>query len=163
MKLSLPPSITTPAALARCLDELKRYQDAVWTSDLAQRTSGQARRNAPVKGLSHATTELLGSVPNPAQPSVDSIKEAIEYLEAVQREAKVIHVTTVVELTTDAQQSVVQWFRQLIEAPSLVSFVTDPQIGGGAVVRTPYHSHDFSYATRLKQEQSKLLQGLQRG
>lgn len=161
MKFSLPVSLGTPVALAKCLDELERYQEVARAKGLAQQVGSTGR--VPSRGLSHAATELFTGSPNPAHPSEALIQEAITYLQEMQKEAQVIRITTVVDLTTADQQRLVQWFRESVAPTSLLSFAVDMQIAGGAVVRTPYHVHDLSFATSLRAHQDQLLQGLQRG
>lgn len=161
MKFSLPLSLGTPAALAKCLEELRGYQEISRSKGLARQVGGASHISG--RGLGHVATELFTGSPNPAHPSEALVQEAITYLQEVQKQAKTIHITTVVELTTQAQHQIIQWFREAVSPTALLTFVIDTQIAGGAVVRTPYHVHDFSFATSLRAHQNRLLQGLQRG
>jgi hypothetical protein len=150
---TLPIAVQTPRQVADCLQELELAQQAAASQVLAKRVGGKVPVAAPE--LSDTTEAVL--------KSYTSIEQAIVALTELQDKAWVVHITTASDLTPKGRQSVVGWFRENCNPLALATFGIIPEVGGGVVVRTPYHNYDFSYATQLWQQRDKLAEVLKRG
>jgi F0F1-type ATP synthase delta subunit len=153
MKRKIPAGLITPTDVAVCLEELRKFQMTVQKGRLSQRV-GVADKLEQVT-LSDTVLELLGE-----KPTDKALIDAVAYLELLQLEAPVLHVTVVAELPTSSQAQISQWLRANCTPQALVAFNVNSRIAGGVIVRTPFHLHDYSFATKLEASRPSLLKEL---
>ncbi|MEI7683306.1 MAG: F0F1 ATP synthase subunit delta [Candidatus Saccharibacteria bacterium] len=158
MKNKLPLSIVTPADVTDCLSDLSQYQKSVQNNHLVHKVGGATK--PAVTELSQPAIDLLGV--GEKLPTNEDIIQAMDYLAALHKQPLVLHLTVVAELPLKGQVAIAEWFRDSCHPEALLSFSVNSQIGGGIKVRTPYHLHDYSYASQLEANKKDLIKELAR-
>jgi F0F1-type ATP synthase delta subunit len=158
VKPKLPPSIQTPQQLANCLEELKHYQKAAQSKQLAQRIVKDTQAVEVL--LSPASLALLDANNSGKQLTIEKLEEIIQALREFNKQAPVIHLTIATSLSQKGQQELAEWFREVSDPASLLAFTINPTIAGGIIVRTPNRVHDFSYAGAILKKRQDLIKAV---
>jgi hypothetical protein len=147
----LPREIHSPELLESVKYEIEQYLAWYREAKVHQKVGIQPQTEPTYSTETAKVIEAWFAV---NKPSVGALEELITHLHDLH--LPVVHIT-LAALPNHAQRAqLVDWFRSLGGANTMLSFVADRNIGGGIVVRTPNHMFDYSWRQRLVEGRSKM-------
>lgn len=141
----LPPSLATQRDLRRLINEVEHIDNALVSSGIQQRTGHQSDDGIVMSnqlgdfmvanklefGDSHSRTELIAS------------------LRRLKDTAPVVHVTFAASAGHEELAKLVDWVRQSVHPQAVLVIGLQPELIGGAYIRTTNHVFDLSVRAEL--------------
>ena len=134
---ALPAELATLADFRSSLRELKQYAEQL-----------HAHQTATIGERARAWVEQSGAGQAPTAKQVEAL---VAELKAWEQQANVMHLTLAGRPTRAQVVELASWFRVNVSPLILLAVHVNPEVLAGAIVRTPTHIYDLSFATKLKQ------------
>ena len=154
---SLPPSVATQSDLRRLIAELEAIDNILTSDEIRQRT-GHAT-------IGHMTlSEQLGDFIELNQCPVDDDHQRSELLGSLRQlkdRAPVIHMTFATTAEREVLSKIVAWLREKVNPQAVISVGLQPELIGGAYIRTTNKVFDMSIRSQLANGRSIIVKELE--
>ncbi len=151
MAFKLPGSVYSPSLIESVIYETGQYLDWYREAKVHKTVGAKAAEEPSFTG---ETVQTIEAWFEGKKPSVEGIEGLVAHLRGLN--LPVVHVTMAALPNHSQRASLVDWFRAQTNPDVLVAFVTDRNLGGGVMVRTPNHVFDYSWRQRLVDGRDKL-------
>lgn len=154
MAFNLPAAIYSADQLQFCSEQLHLYATA-----LAQQRRGA--KNTPLPALSPESQLLLELLTLEQRTNDEAVDKFRADIETMVTATPTITVTLAALASHGLKTELTQWFRQNIRQDLLLSFVVNPDISGGMMVRTTNRVFDFSFRKLLLTDTKRFTKALE--
>jgi cobalamin biosynthesis Mg chelatase CobN len=154
----LPPAVYSPQLLEAVRYEIEEYLD--WYRQTRIQKKVGARNASPEPTHSAETVLVIEAWLAGKAPTLESLEELIDRLKELK--LPVVHITLAAMPNHAQRETLVSWFRNNSTPHLLLSFVSDRNLGGGILVRTPNHVFDYSWKQQLVNGRTKIAEILKR-
>jgi len=158
--LALPSSLYSPDQLGVVLMELQTHAEQLRDAGVRKRLGRGADKSVATgvefSPLLAGVLEAAKADPNDA-PQLEALATN---LEALRRQAPVVHLTFAAMPNAALKQKIAAWFREQIHPAFLLTFGARGDLGGGVVLQTGSHVYDYSFRQRILDNKAKITQGV---
>lgn len=154
MSVHLPIDVYSPDQLSGLAADLHTYRGKVRDASV----SAKATKSKPaLPEPSEPLANLLHSN-NVAAGNTDALDALNKELEAILKDAPVMHLTFAAAAGRTLKRQLTVWFRTQIHPHSLLTFATRSDIGGGVVLQAGSRFYDYSFRDRLLANKQRLTE-----
>jgi hypothetical protein len=147
--------VFSPGQLSEIVAELQSYRGKL--RDSAVRAKATKSKNTELPDLSEWLTNLLHT--SGVKPDDSSgLEAAYKELQAILKNAPVMHVTLAAPAGRTLKRQLTVWFRTQVHPNSLLMFAIRSDIGGGMLLQAGSHFYDYSFRDRLLANKSRLME-----
>lgn len=156
--ISLPSSVVTLADLRRLVSEIEVVD--VSLTEEAMRQNIVAHHATPSLTVSKQLSEFIRL--NQLDLRDASIRsKTITDVRDLKTKISVVHVIFAASATAEPLEKIVQWLRASFGGPVVVTVGLQPDLIGGAVIRTANRVFDFSVRTQLSKGRQTIVKELE--
>lgn len=148
--MTLPSDIYSPDQVSELTMELRRYMNAM-RDNAAQK---QAGKKPPTPEMSTALRTIYEDAINNLTTPDDLLRD----LEALLKNAPVVHLLLASTPGSELKRQLVLWFRTEISPSTLLAFAERRDIGGGVVIRAGSAIYDLSFRKRILDGKQRLTE-----
>ncbi len=155
MELKLPITLASKNDVSHLHRELRLFMDMSMQSAM--------RHDNPIKYP--AITPMLRDLATLNQIDLRSevaCETLLAELASLKENIPVVHISFPRDPSVAVLQRLVEWFRREVDPRIVIQVGLQPTIAAGMVVRTPNKQYDFSLRRHLYNNQSKLMEALQK-
>lgn len=141
----LPPSLATQTDLRRLINEVERLDNAATTADIRAKAGYQSNDGLILSDQLQDFVATNQLDLNDAR----SRTELIAKLRQLKDETPVVHVTFAATASQDELSKLVDWVRQSVHPQAVLTIGLQPELIGGAYIRTTNRVFDLSVRAQL--------------
>ena len=153
MAFELPGSVYSPQLMESVIYEIEQYLE--WYRETKIKQTVGAKSPVAAQPTHSTETQLTIEAWLAGKPAtVETLEALIDHLKKLKMPE--VHIMLAALPNRAQREAFVDWFRTNTTPHLLLSFTADRNLGGGAVIRTPNRTFDFTWKQELLNSRDKL-------